>query len=97
MFVYLKTHHNAEMVFGSSIPAIGMDPFIREDLLQSICGNLTGELLPNIPGPKVLLSQLEYLLIVIMYEHHYKPTYCIFAKVVYFTKKKLEELRSLFC
>ena len=36
IFVYLKKHHNAEMVFDSSRPEIEMEPFIREDWSQSI-------------------------------------------------------------
>ena len=52
MFGYLKVHHNAEMVFDSSIPDIEMEPFVREDWSQSIYGEVAEDLPPNMPEPK---------------------------------------------
>ena len=49
IFGYLKKHHNAEMVFESTEPDINMLQFKKQDLSQTIYGELNEEITPNAP------------------------------------------------
>ena len=51
IFGYLKKHHNAEMPFDPTPPAIDMEQFARQDWSRSIYGEPKEELPPNMPKP----------------------------------------------
>src|SRR5688572_11174190 len=53
MFGYLKKHHNAEMVFDPSLPAVDESEFGQQDWTTSEAGlTLQEELPPNMPQPR---------------------------------------------
>ena len=49
MFGYLDKHHNAEMVFDPTEPSIDDSQFERKDWSNSVYGDVTEELPPNMP------------------------------------------------
>jgi hypothetical protein len=56
IFSYLKQHHNAEIVFDPSDPAIDITKFMQKDWTSSEFGLVSGkeELPPNMPEPRGL-------------------------------------------
>ena len=53
IFLYLKSHHNTEMVYDPSEPEIRMDLFEKEDLTNTVYGGESQEALPpNMPQPR---------------------------------------------
>ena len=51
VFGYLKKHHNAEMPFDPTPPAVDKELFARQDWSRSIYGEPGEELPPNMPKP----------------------------------------------
>lgn len=52
LFSYLDKHHNAELVFDPTEPEIDMEAFAPKDWSNSIYGDVTEELPPNMPEPR---------------------------------------------
>ncbi len=52
IFGYLKKHHNAEMPFDPTVPAIDKSRFVRQDWSHSVYGEMKEELPTKMPKPR---------------------------------------------